>query len=312
MAGLKGRYIAIICLLFMFLIGSLWHYGQNSKRYLGTKNQVPQDSAREHTVNKKDKAEDEANNADEASHVKDEAGNVKDEAGNVKDEAGHVKDEAGHVKDEAGHTVSYKQLNIEKLEPEFHFRKNFYLGKTKDVENKDHLLKYLLGRYVNCSTYSRQILIDLGAKTFESSVGWFIENYPCNFTEIHAFEVRKNIFTIPEKEKARVKLYESFIGTVSSSSETDIADLIVNMLNVKSSDFLVIKMDIEGAEYKVIDHMRSKGLWPLIDEIFVEIHYKHPYMGRFGWDKFKEYTIEDATNLFVELRSNGVCAHPWP
>ncbi|CAH1773059.1 unnamed protein product [Owenia fusiformis] len=225
---------------------------------------------------------------------------------------GNAQVETNHAEDGAGHSVSYKQLNIEKLEPEFHFRKNYYLGKTKDVENKDHLLKYLLGRYVNCSTYSRQILLDLGAKTFESSVGWFIKNYPCNFTEIHAFEVKKKIFIIPEKEKARVKLYESFIGTVSSSKETDIADFIVNVLDVKPSDFLVIKMDIEGAEYKVIDHMRSKGLWPLIDELFVEIHYKHPYMKGYGWNKFKEYTIEDATNLFIGLRNNGVFAHPWP
>ncbi|CAH1779367.1 unnamed protein product [Owenia fusiformis] len=212
----------------------------------------------------------------------------------------------------AGHSVSYKQLNIEKLEPEYHFRKNYYLKRTKDIESKDHLLEHLLGRKVNCSTFQRQVLIDLGAKTFESSVGWFIENYPCNFEEIHAFEVERNVFRIPENEKGRVRLYESFVGVESSNTKTDIADFIVNKLGIKTDDFLVIKMDIEGTEYKVLDYLKKRGTWPLIDELFVEIHYKHPYMRPWGWDMFEEYTLEDATNFFVELRNHSIYAHPWP
>jgi hypothetical protein len=42
-------------------------------------------------------------------------------------------------------------------------------------------------------------------------------------------------------------------------------------------------MDVEGSEWELIDFLRERGVWPLIDEFFVEIHFAHPLMRGYGW-----------------------------
>lgn len=56
----------------------------------------------------------------------------------------------------------------------------------------------------------------------------------------------------------------------------------------------------------------------IVDELFVEIHYRHPSMYRFHWDTMTMPngtaipSREEATDLLVELRKKGVYAHAWP
>ncbi|KAF9953377.1 hypothetical protein BGZ70_000265 [Mortierella alpina] len=42
--------------------------------------------------------------------------------------------------------------------------------------------------------------------------------------------------------------------------------------NTLPRDFVVVKMDIEGAEYEVIPHMADMGAWVVIDHLLVEWH----------------------------------------
>lgn len=42
----------------------------------------------------------------------------------------------------------------------------------------------------------------------------------------------------------------------------------------KDKDIVILKMDIEGAEYKVIDHLISTGTIEQVDVLFVEFHYQ--------------------------------------
>lgn len=49
---------------------------------------------------------------------------------------------------------------------------------------------------------------------------------------------------------------------------------------------MVVKMDIEGAEWDVMPGLEKTGAHELIDEMFVEIHFKHPLMSQYGWDAF--------------------------
>tara|TARA_R100001510_G_C7633752_1_gene192262 strand:+ start:311 stop:976 length:666 start_codon:yes stop_codon:yes gene_type:complete len=42
--------------------------------------------------------------------------------------------------------------------------------------------------------------------------------------------------------------------------------------NIKPEDFFILKLDIEGAEYKVVEHLDQSGVLPLIDVFFLEIH----------------------------------------
>lgn len=46
----------------------------------------------------------------------------------------------------------------------------------------------------------RRVLLDLGGKTFRSSVLWFLRHYPLDFTEIHVFEVTEGLFKIPRRQ----------------------------------------------------------------------------------------------------------------
>jgi hypothetical protein len=72
-------------------------------------------------------------------------------------------------------------------------------------------------------------------------------------------------------------------------------------------------MDIEGTEYEAMPAiMKEDGMTDLIDELFVEIHYKHPEMANFGWDGFSPHTINDAHTLLQKFRNTGVAVHPWP
>ena len=50
----------------------------------------------------------------------------------------------------------------------------------------------------------------------------------------------------------------------------DIADWLRR--TVRPDDFVVVKMDIEGAEYDVVPHLLREKVADLIDELFLEIH----------------------------------------
>ena len=49
----------------------------------------------------------------------------------------------------------------------------------------------------------------------------------------------------------------------------------------------------------------------IVDEIFVELHYKHPSLSQYHWMQFN-HTRADATRLFNRLRAAGFFVHPWP
>ncbi|KAL9102634.1 MAG: hypothetical protein Q9163_002249 [Psora crenata] len=44
------------------------------------------------------------------------------------------------------------------------------------------------------------------------------------------------------------------------------------LMNTLPRDFVVVKMDIEGAEYEVIPHMVEMGVWKVLDYLLVEWH----------------------------------------
>lgn len=48
----------------------------------------------------------------------------------------------------------------------------------------------------------------------------------------------------------------------------------------------------------------------IVDELFVEVHYRHPSMFRFGWKRGPPR--DNALWLFRKMRSKGFFVHPWP
>eukprot|EP00475_Leptophrys_vorax_P013818 TRINITY_DN20181_c0_g1_i1.p1 TRINITY_DN20181_c0_g1~~TRINITY_DN20181_c0_g1_i1.p1 ORF type:complete len:201 (+),score=15.03 TRINITY_DN20181_c0_g1_i1:26-604(+) len=187
----------------------------------------------------------------------------------------------------------------------------------------------------------RRVLIDFGANFFATSVTWFLQTYPMEFTEIHAFEVVAERFQIPAARNEpflpmnnksrlrpfgkgpppipgwqleRIKAYNVFVGLEDGKDHINATRWILEDLRLTEDDTVVVKMDIEGAEWTLLDAwLNTPGLERIIDELFVEVHYGHPSMFVFGWlpGKFSHTRIQ-AAQLFNRLRHAGFYAHPWP
>ena len=220
--------------------------------------------------------------------------------------------------DSNGLCVPYRNLKIDKLLPELHFRPSWKDGVKPFGPDRELLKPYLLGVHVDFTKYERTVLLDLGAKTYHSSVSWFLHHYPGSFAEIHAFERVKGQFgEIPPQHKkllenTNLTLYEKYVSTKDSDDEIDLVRFMKYTLNLRTSDMVIVKMDIEDAEWAVIGKMEKEGVMGLVDELFVEVHYHHPVMDRFGWKNFS-HTLEDATRLLRHLRDDlGIYAHAWP
>ncbi|KAF9907336.1 hypothetical protein BX616_000459 [Lobosporangium transversale] len=71
-------------------------------------------------------------------------------------------------------------------------------------------------------------------------------------------------------------IYASHPDAVRSQSKgTDLTGINISgwlLRNTLPRDFVVVKMDIEGAEYEVIPHMADMGVWTVVDHLLVEWH----------------------------------------
>ena len=105
------------------------------------------------------------------------------------------------------------------------------------------------------------------------------------------------------------KYFALFNGRTSSDTRPsiDIADFIQR--NFKPQDFVVVKMDIEGSEYRVVPHLINSKAAHLVDEIFVECHTERNSCCRPPNDKGRHW--EDARRLVHDLRTAGIYAHMW-
>ena len=121
---------------------------------------------------------------------------------------------------------------------------------------------------------------------------------------------------------------QALVGPVSNATTVPptigLAEFITQTIKVTPRDVLVVKMDIEGAEYETIDALIAARAHELVDEIFIEVHYKHRRMDQlYKWCVPNRnqrvaphwcslYKLEDASRLLNRLRSLGVYAHAWP
>lgn len=48
------------------------------------------------------------------------------------------------------------------------------------------------------------------------------------------------------------------------------------LMNTLPQDFVVVKMDIEGAEYDIVPHMAEMGVWSVVDHLLIEWHTNIP------------------------------------
>ncbi|CAI5957737.1 unnamed protein product [Closterium sp. NIES-65] len=88
---------------------------------------------------------------------------------------------------------------------------------------------------------------------------------------------------------------------------------LMDELQLTEEDSVVVKMDIEGAEWAVLHEWLAIPHMPaIVDELFVEVHYHHPSMEGLTWTDRFNHTLDDTTQLLTDLRRAGFYVHPWP
>jgi FkbM family methyltransferase len=168
----------------------------------------------------------------------------------------------------------------------------------------------------------RKVYIDVGARYYNTSCLWFKEHYPHGGDfQIVAFEVeprfRKYFSDHPEVELHSVAVGTKE-GTVSfdfGMAHTESGDKCERCNEVPVIDFatflkkrftvddyVVAKIDVEGSEYDLFNHLLETGSAALIDELFVEWH---------GWRFTKQW--EQIAILQQRLRDEAgvVRMHYW-
>ncbi|KAL2641938.1 hypothetical protein R1flu_009525 [Riccia fluitans] len=229
---------------------------------------------------------------------------------------------------------------IERLDEVNNFRRGFALQFVNDVEDRTHILPWLLGTKIDLNRSKRRVFLDLGSNTFASSIQWFIQMYPCDFTEIHAFERRLDLLRIPsgfsEKDNwvaenpaarrtkarpgipawilKRIKVYNQFVADKDDldTSSINITRFIKEELNLTAEDTVIVKMDIEDSEWPILERwLNDVEMVQIIDEIFVEVHYNHKSMFNYNWNKFT-HQRHQAKRLLADLRWKGYYVHFWP
>lgn len=211
-------------------------------------------------------------------------------------------------------------------------------------------VKYLASM-ADVSYKQRYVYVDVGARNYGSSIGsWFEKTYPKQNKsfEIYAIEADKTfhkeyrtkkgvtllpyaawvrnetlffeINRVPGKktvEKCRgmgrvqsVRPSSSYGDNVDKIEGFDFAEWLKSV--VSERDFVVVKMDVEGAEFHLIPKLIESGAICLIDEIFLECHYNRWQKCCPGQrsPKFKK-TYGQCLELLTKLRESGVLVHQW-
>ena len=198
------------------------------------------------------------------------------------------------------------------------------LGKTGDNSGwqPEHSVMYKSKKIG--TGHTSYVYIDAGANTYSSSIGnWFKNIYPNSEKfKIVAFEAEtKYDSTYKNKD---VELIHNAVWTKNTTiswhtkyvdpsakrgmrkvKTIDFADFLQRRF--KESDFVTIKMDIEGAEYEVIPDLLNKNVTHLIDEFFVEVHTDINTCCKHRTDR----KYSDARKLIKLLRKHGIYAHIW-
>jgi FkbM family methyltransferase len=177
----------------------------------------------------------------------------------------------------------------------------------------------------------KKVFIDGGGNN-GNSVDFFLANYPnASEFEIHSFECHPKMYEqLKKKESDQVRTYckalnnsegvqtfylsvTDFGSTLNSTKTTgkisekntvqvetvDISKFI--SCNFIPEDFIVLKLDIEGAEYPVLSKLLETGVIKYIDVLYGEWH-QH---------KVKNVSREEHLHLVKDLADIGLEMKPW-
>ncbi|GLU11935.1 hypothetical protein SLE2022_286530 [Rubroshorea leprosula] len=192
----------------------------------------------------------------------------------------------------------------------------------------------------------RYVYIDVGARNYGSSIGsWFKKQYPKQGKRFEIFAIeadkafrgeykmKKGVKLVPYaawirnetlfleitrdprgkegKDRGRsrgrihpVQTSTRYVGEAGKIEGFDFAEWL--KMEVCDRDFVVMKMDVEGAEFHLIPRLMETGAICMVDEVFLKCHYNR-------WRRSPKYhkTYAQCLQLFASLRESGVLVHQW-
>ncbi len=120
---------------------------------------------------------------------------------------------------------------------------------------------------------------------------------------------------IPKWMIKRMHIYNSLVSDFDDESTNivNITRFIKETLKLKATDTVVVKMDIEGNEWSILEKwLADSDMVDIIDELFVEVHYYHPSV---RWDN-KDHTRDQASHLCspmaLMMKLDWLYVHPQP
>lgn len=148
-------------------------------------------------------------------------------------------------------------------------------------------MPHFLANFVNAtdvSKYRRRIYIDLGLKDFDSSICWMMQNYPVKFDKVYGFECGSDMSNLPalkgditrgiigsaaetrgyqvEEVLQTFKFYHNYVGiedNIQTTPATKGLSQFLKEVGIAEDDFVVLKMDIEGVEYDLLNRIMEDG-----------------------------------------------------
>ncbi|KAG8381405.1 hypothetical protein BUALT_Bualt06G0118700 [Buddleja alternifolia] len=242
---------------------------------------------------------------------------------------------------------------IDKLEPLISKEPlDIWEGLGKEEKN----IKYLPSM-IDLTSKQRFIYVDLGARDYESSIGsWFVKQYPKQHKrfEIYAveadkafhkqYESRKGVTLLPYAAwirnesvvfgskpivvKDKVWRMRPFGRIEGDKAEADKLSAVTRVqgfdfvdwlkTTVKPSDYVVVKMDVEGTEITLIRDLVERGAICLIDEMFMECHFDRLITDdhhKYNYDKTslskQDAILGGAVNMGWMTRRHGSNSVVW-
>lgn len=225
-------------------------------------------------------------------------------------------------------------LPIEGIHP---FLKKKSSGRWIGIHPNDLRISPLLPKVeTNLSSSAKLVFMDLGARMYPGSTGWFLKHYPRSreFNVVvfelldleHTYTAAKPYFSsftyerkaawthnkgVAIKGMRMARVDDNVVIQKGDNRQTwlspsvDVAAYI--MSNFTKDDFVVIKLDIEGGEWTLIPHLVRTGAIEYIDEVFFECH---PI-------DFDDYQRQPnrlpaiCVDFINDLRKLGVYCHRW-
>lgn len=87
------------------------------------------------------------------------------------------------------------------------------------------------------------------------------------------------------------RIYNSSHGSILKVKSINFSDFLTNSIDVSNYSVIILKLDIEGGEYQILDSLKEKNLLSLFETIYVEFHsqYMSPDKAREYFNKEREF-----------------------